>query len=370
MSNIIGNFLTLTSFGESHGSAIGGVIDNFPAGVDIDETVIQAELDKRKPGNSKVSSPRKEADRIKILSGVFENLSTGTSIAFLVENSDAKSKDYSHLKDVFRPSHADYGYFTKYGHRDYRGGGRSSARTTISLVAAGSIAGLYLKKTTDIEIFAYVKSIGSIEDQNNYENSKETIEDLNRKVFSNDVRMISSEMAEKALEQIQNAKRNNDSLGGIIQLIVKNPPAGLGNPIYQKLDAYLSFAFMNIPAVRYVSFGSGLQSTRMTGSQYNDIYYAENGSVKTKTNHSGGIQGGVSNGMPITVEIGFKPVPTINQEQDTIDKHNNPAVIKGKGRHDPCVLPRAVPIVSNVAAFVLADFYLMNQLAKVDPHAF
>ncbi len=364
MSNILGNFLRLTSYGESHGHSIGGILDNFPANIPIDLDFIQDQLEKRRPGASSIATSRKESDRIQILSGVFEGKSTGASIAFMVENQDARSKDYNEMEKLFRPNHADYGTWAKYGIRDHRGGGRSSARTTISLVVAGAFARLFLKEVTNMEFLAYVKSVGDIRDPGDYENGD--YPELEKQAYTNDVRMISEEHAALSRRKIEQSRSAGDSVGGRIQLLVKNVPAGLGNPVFLKYDAYLAFAMMNIPAVRYVSMGNGIQAPEENGSSFNDIFEVMDGKPRTRTNHSGGVQGGITNGMPITMEIGFKPVPTIMKEQPTIDTSLEPGVIKGKGRHDPCVVPRAVPIVANTAAFVTADFYLMNRLARKD----
>lgn len=358
MKNSIGHIFRLTSFGESHGKAIGGIVDGCPAGVPIDEEFIQNELKRRRPGQSAITTPRSEKDRFEILSGVYEGVSTGTPVAFLVRNSDSISSDYDHLKDVYRPSHADYTYHVKYGIRDHRGGGRSSARITIARVVAGAIAKLLLKKI-GIQIVAYTSQVGEIVIGKPY-----TELDLSA-VESNIIRCPDNETAEKMIKKIEQIRDEGNTIGGIITCVVKNVPPGLGDPEFGKLHAELGAAILNINAVRGFEYGSGFNSVKFKGSEHNDVFYTDNGKITTKTNHSGGIQGGISNGQDIYFRAVFKPVATIMQEQTSIDIHNNPVTIHPKGRHDPCVLPRAVPVVEAMTAIVLADCYLRDRMAKL-----
>jgi chorismate synthase len=357
MSNSYGTLFKISTFGESHGPAIGVIIDGCPAGLLIDETYIQSELDRRKPGQSKITTQRKEDDTFKILSGVFEGKSTGTPIAIVIENQDQRSKDYSHIAETFRPSHADYTYETKYGIRDYRGGGRSSARETAARVAAGAIAKLLLKEYS-IDIHAYVSEVGEIKTPHY------TTLDLS-KTEDNIVRCPDSGIAEKMIELIDTVRLDRDTIGGTVTCVVKNTPVGLGEPVFDKLHAELGKAMLSINAVKGFEYGSGFEGTKLRGSQHNDEFYNEGGKIKTKTNFSGGIQGGISNGEDIYFNVAFKPVATIMQDQPSVDKHGNETTVSGKGRHDPCVVPRAVPIVEAMAALVLADFLLRAKNSKL-----
>ncbi|MBK0379148.1 chorismate synthase [Mucilaginibacter segetis] len=360
--NSFGQLFRITTFGESHGEAIGVIIDGCPAGLDIDINYIQAELDKRKPGQSKITTQRKESDTVKILSGTFEGKTTGTPIAMMIPNEDQRSKDYSHNVDVFRPSHADYTYQTKYGIRDYRGGGRSSARETAARVAAGGLAKLLLK-TAGIEILAHVSSVGKInapnviiDDANDFLTARE----------KNIVRCADPATAEEMINFIDDIRKQGDTVGGKVSCYIKNCPVGLGEPVFDKLHAELGKAMLSINAVHGFEFGSGFTGSEMRGSEHNDIFIKDSdGNIQTRTNFSGGIQGGISNGMPIEFRVAFKPVATIMHNQATIDSQGNSAEISGKGRHDPCVVPRAVPIVEAMAALVIADHWLRNRNAKL-----
>ncbi len=350
--NSFGTIFKLTTFGESHGPAIGGVIDGCPAGLSINFEAINTDMQRRKPGQSAIVTQRKEEDEVKFLSGIFEGKTTGTPIGFIIENTDQKSKDYTHIKDIYRPSHADYTYDKKYGVRDYRGGGRSSARETACRVVAGAIAKQLLK---DIKITAYVSSVGEMElKKHYYELDFSEIE-------KNPVRCADSEMATKMEEYIKSVRKEGDTIGGTVTCIIQNVPIGLGEPVFDKLHAELGKAMLSINAVKGFEYGSGFAGTAMKGSAHNDVFN-EDGS--TKSNHSGGIQGGISNGEDIYFKVAFKPVATIMQKQETIDSSGNKAEAEGKGRHDPCVVPRAVPIVEAMAALVLADFYLLNKISK------
>ncbi|RLD61789.1 MAG: chorismate synthase [Bacteroidetes bacterium] len=352
--NTFGNLFRLTSFGESHGKTIGGVIDGCPSNIDFDIDFIQDELNRRKPGQSKISTKRKEDDKLEIVSGVFNRKTLGTPIAFLIWNNDAKSSDYEENKNIFRPSHADYTYQQKYGIRDYRGGGRASARTSISTVVAGAVAKLILNKI-GVQIFAYVSQIGNIELNKNYN-------DLNlSNIESNIVRCPDKEIAAKMISQIEEVEKSGDSLGGIITCVVKDFPKGIGEPVFNKLNAELGKAILSINAVKGFEFGSGFESSQMKGSEHNDLFYFVDNKVRTRTNNSGGIQGGISNGEDIYFRVAFKPTPTIFVKQETIDVDNNRAIIENKGRHDPCFVPRAVPVVEAMTAMVLADYYLISK---------
>lgn len=360
--NTFGTAFRITTFGESHGAAIGVIIDGCPAGLGIDLDFIQAELDKRKPGQSKITTQRKESDTVQILSGVFEGRSTGTPMAMLIPNEDQRSKDYSHNKSTFRPSHADFTYQTKYGIRDHRGGGRSSARETAARVAAGAVAKLLLQ-TQGIEILASVTSVGKM---NMPEVKIENAKDFLRIREGNIVRCADPEIAVKMIDYIDDIRKKGDTIGGKISCTILNCPVGLGEPVFDKLHADLGKAMLSINAVHGFEYGSGFAGSEMLGSEHNDIFRKDEvGKVQTLTNHSGGVQGGISNGMPITFKVAFKPVATIMQNQETIDAAGNAAEIKGKGRHDPCVVPRAVPIVEAMAALVLADLWIRNLGAKL-----
>ncbi len=351
MKNTFGNVLQLTTFGESHGPVIGGVIDGFPSLVDVDINAIQKDLDRRRPGQSRLTTARDEKDKIEILSGVFEGKTTGTSIAFIVRNEDHHSNDYSNIKDIFRPSHADYTYNTKYGIRDYRGGGRSSARTTISQVVGGSFAKLMLKPL-GVEVYAYTSQVGDIVVPKSYQELDLT------KIDSNDVRCPDEETAKKMEQLILETKKDGDTIGGVITGVIKNCPPGVGEPIFDKLQARLAHAMFSINAVKGFEYGCGFDGVSKRGSELNDIFYTENGEVRTRTNNSGGIQGGISNGEDIYFRVAFKPVPTLLKNQETVNVNGESVTFKAQGRHDPCVLPRAVPIVESMAAFVVADALL------------
>lgn len=351
--NSFGNVFKLTTFGESHGVAIGGVIDGCPAGLELDFDAIQNELNRRKPGQSSIVTQRKEPDTVKFLSGIFEGKTTGTSIGFMIENANQKSKDYSHIKDVYRPSHADYTYDQKYGHRDYRGGGRSSARETACRVVAGAIAKQLLQ---NIKINAFTSSVGDIFIDKPYQTLDFS------KTESNMVRCPDEASAEKMIARIKAIRKEGDTIGGTVTCVLQNVPVGLGEPVFDRLHAELGKAMLSINAVKGFEYGSGFCGAKMKGSEHNDDFN-EDGS--TKTNLSGGIQGGISNGMDIYFRVAFKPVATIMQTQTTIDKDGNLVEMQGKGRHDPCVVPRAIPIVEAMAALVLADYYLLNKLTKL-----
>ncbi|MEI8116627.1 MAG: chorismate synthase [Flavobacteriia bacterium] len=345
-----GTLFKLSTFGESHGDAIGGVIDGVPANFALDLVAIQQELNRRKPGQSQLTTPRVEADQVQFLSGIFEGKTTGTPIGFIIPNSNAKSEDYLHMKDAFRPSHADFTYQQKYGHRDFRGGGRSSARETASRVVAGAIA-KQLLQSIGIQFSTYVSQVGTIA-----LNTKEfyTLSEIE----ASPVRCPDATVAKQLIARIEEIKNLGDSIGGTVQCVINGVPAGLGEPVFDKLHAELGKAMLSINAVKGFEIGSGFSSLGMTGSEHNDVFLS-NG--ETKTNHSGGIQGGISNGMPIDFRVAFKPVATIMQDQDSIDRDGNEITIEGKGRHDACVLPRAVPIVEAMAAIVILDFYLRNK---------
>lgn len=349
----LGNFLTLSTFGESHGAAYGGIISNFPAGIEIDFDAVQKELDRRKPGQSTIVTQRKESDTVKFLSGIFDGKTTGTPIAFMIENENQKSKDYHHIEGAYRPSHADFTYDHKFGIRDYRGGGKSSARETANWVAAGAVARQIIP---EVEINAYVSSVGEIFCEKPYQE----LDFSNTE--SNDVRCPDRETAAKMIDRIKEIKKEGNTIGGTITCIIKNVPAGIGEPVFGKLQAELSKAMMSINAAKGFEYGSGFCGARMTGQDHNDLF---NEDFTTKTNLSGGIQGGISNGMDIYFRVAFKPVATILRPQESVDKNGNKVTIEGKGRHDPCVVPRAVPIVENLAAFVLADLFLINKMRKI-----
>ncbi len=350
--NTFGKLFNLTTFGESHGIAIGGVLDGCPPGITLDFEAIQNEMNRRKPGQSSIVTQRKEPDEVRFLSGLFEGTTTGTPIGFVIENANQKSKDYSHIKDSYRPSHADYVYDKKYGHRDYRGGGRSSARETASRVVAGAIAKQVLK---DIKIYAYTSSVGDIRLNKTYKDL-----DLSN-IENNIIRCPDDAIAEQMIDKIKAIRKEGDTIGGVITCVIKNVPVGLGEPVFDKLHADLGKAMLSINAVKGFEYGSGFEGTKIKGSAHNDLFN-EDGS--TKTNYSGGIQGGISNGMDIYFNVAFKPVATIMQTQNTIDKNGNTVEMQGKGRHDPCVVPRAVPIVEAMAALVIADAYLINKTYK------
>lgn len=352
--NSFGQSFRITTFGESHGPAIGVVIDGCPAGLHIQPGDIQQELDRRRPGQSAIVTQRKETDEVEILSGVFEGRSLGTPIALLIRNQDARSKDYSHIAKAFRPSHADYTYHAKYGHRDYRGGGRSSARETAARVAAGAIAKLLLKKE-GIAVNAYVSSVGNITLEKDYRELDFA------KTENNPVRCPDPETAARMEALIREVRKAGDTIGGTVACVVSGCPPGLGEPVFDRLHADLGKAMLSINACKGFEIGSGFSGTTLRGSAHNDAFFMEAGQVKTRTNHSGGVQGGISNGMDIYFRAAFKPVATIVPSQDSIDEAGNPVKVEGKGRHDPCVLPRAVPIVEAMAALVLADHLLRHR---------
>lgn len=358
MGNSFGTKFKITTFGESHGKAIGVIIDGCPAGLSIDEEFIQRELSRRRPGQSKITTQRKESDEMQILSGLFEGKTTGTPIQILIWNKDAKSKDYSHIAEKFRPSHADYTYHEKYGIRDYRGGGRSSARETAARVAAGAIAKLYLD-IKDIHISAYVSQVGDLKLEKSYLDL-----DLS-KTEDNIVRCPDQDAAEKMITLIDNTRKERDTIGGVVTCVIQGVPSGLGEPVFDKLHAELAKAMMSINAVKGFEYGSGFEGVKMKGSQHNDMIIKEDGKVRTKTNYSGGIQGGISNGEDIYFNVAFKPVATIMNDQESIDVKGEKTIVSGKGRHDPCVVPRAVPIVEAMAALVIADHFLLNLTTKL-----
>ncbi len=351
--NSFGTLFKLTTFGESHGTAIGGIIDGCPAGVNLDLEKVQEELDKRRPGQSAIVTQRKEPDTVEFLSGIFEGKTTGTPIGFVIQNSNQKSKDYSHIKDTYRPSHADYTYDEKYGVRDYRGGGRSSARETASRVVGGAIAKQIIP---EISFSTYTASVGEIEISVDH---KEL--DFNL-IESNPVRCPDPASAEKMETLIREIRSQGDTIGGTVQCVIKNVPKGLGEPVFNKLHAELGKAMLSINAVKGFEFGSGFEGTKLKGSQHNDQFNTDG---STTTNLSGGIQGGISNGMDIYFRVAFKPVATLMQKQQTINSKGEEVSMQGKGRHDPCVVPRAVPIVEAMAALVLADFFLQNKISKI-----
>ena len=356
--NTFGKILQLTSFGESHGKAIGGVIDGFPAGIKIDLSVIQYELNRRKPGQSKLVSSRQGPDNLEILSGIYDGHSTGTPIAFLVWNKDQKEKDYDHLKDMFRPSHADFVYHKKYGHRDHRGGGRSSARETIARVVAGSFAKILLNKI-GVSISSYVSSIGGVTLQKDYFDL-----DLS-KIDGSMVRCPDEAYSEKMVRQIEETAKMGDTLGGMIRCVIQNTPIGIGEPVFDKLHADIGKAMLSINAVKGFEIGSGFESAKMRGSEHNDQYVEKDGKILTNTNFSGGVQGGISNSMDIYFNVAFKPVATLMKDQKTINDQGEEVILKGKGRHDVCVVPRAVPIVDAMTALVVADHYLRSLTTKI-----
>lgn len=351
MSNTIGKLFTFTSFGESHGKGIGGIVDGCPAGIELDETFIQSELDRRRPGQSAISTPRKEGDKVEFLSGVFEGKSTGTPIAFIIWNENQHSSDYDHLKEVYRPSHADYTYQQKYGIRDHRGGGRSSARETASRVVAGAIAKLVLRKL-NIEIKAFTSQVGHIAMTQTLENTDLSL------VETNIVRCPEPAVAEQMIAYIKELRNDGDSIGGIVSCLIKGLPIGLGEPIFDKLQARLAQAMLSINATHGFDYGRGFEGVHLRGSELNDSFVNDGNKITTRTNNSGGIQGGISNGEDVYFRVLFKPVATIAKKQQTIDIHANEISLEAKGRHDPCVLPRAVPIVEAMAAMTVLDLWL------------
>tara|TARA_A100001037_G_scaffold136417_1_gene123551 strand:- start:22922 stop:23995 length:1074 start_codon:yes stop_codon:yes gene_type:complete len=355
MSNTFGNLFRITTWGESHGDAIGVVVDGCPPLIPLSEEDIQLDLDRRKPGQSEISTQRKEDDKVIIESGVFEGKTLGTPIHLVVRNSDMKSKDYNHMKNLFRPSHADYTYQAKYGIRNWKGGGRASARETIGRVAGGAIAKKILKDHFGIEILSYVKQIYNIKADIIPEHV------VKSDIDSNIVRCPDKEIAEKMIDHIKLIRKNGDSLGGIIEAIVRNVPAGLGEPVFGKIDAELARAILSLPACKGFEIGSGFSSVNMTGSEHNDEFYSDNGVIRTKTNNSGGVQGGISNGENIIIRAAFKPTATIMSPQKTVSDEGESVEMQGRGRHDPCVLPRAVPLVDAMIALVLVDYSLIQK---------
>ncbi|WOX79354.1 chorismate synthase [Candidatus Shikimatogenerans bostrichidophilus] len=353
--NTFGNIFKITTFGESHGVAVGGIIDGCPSCIKININKINKELNRRKTGQSKIVTPRKEKDKIEILSGILNNITTGTPIGFIVYNKDIKSKDYNNIKNIYRPSHADFTYYKKYNIRDYRGGGRSSARETVCRVIAGSIAKQIIKKK-NIKIYAYVSSVGNIKLNKSYKKIK--IKNIEKNI----IRCPDNKIAKKMIKKIEKIKNEGDSIGGIITCVIKNVPIGLGEPVFNKLHSELGKAMLSINAVKGFEYGCGFKGTKKKGSQLNDQL---NEKEKTNTNNSGGIQGGISNGMEIYFNVAFKPVSTIKKEQYSINKNKEKVKIKIKGRHDPCVLPRAVPIVEAMASLVILDYYLLNNLYNI-----
>jgi len=351
--NTFGKIFKLTTFGESHGKAIGGIIDGCPAGVSVDFDKIQYEMDRRKPGQSKIVTQRKEPDTVEFLSGIFEGITTGTPIGFMIHNNNQKSKDYEHIKNSYRPSHADFVYEKKYGFRDYRGGGRSSARETAARVVAGSIAKQFM---SGVQFNAFVSGVGELKLKNPHlVNNFSSVE-------SNPVRCPDPKMAKDMEELIRQIRKEGDTVGGMITCVIKNVPIGLGEPVFDKLHAELGKAMLSINAVKGFEYGSGFEGASWRGSKHNDLFNTDG---TTKTNYSGGIQGGISNGMDVYFNVAFKPVATIMQDQETIDRSGNETIMQGKGRHDPCVVPRAVPIVEAMASLVLADNFLIARTNSI-----
>jgi chorismate synthase len=357
--NTFGQIFRVTTFGESHGEMIGVVIDGCPAGLELDTDFIQLQLDRRKPGQSKITTQRKESDLVQFVSGVFEGKTTGAPLAAIIRNEDQRSKDYAHIADQYRPSHADFTYDQKYGHRDHRGGGRSSARETAARVVAGGVAQLLLKKA-GIEISAYVSQVGNIR----LETEPDQV-DLSQ-TETNMVRCPDAETAAKMISLIESVRKDGDTIGGVVSCLIKGCPAGLGEPVFDRLHADLGKAMLSINAVKGFEYGSGFSGVEMRGSQHNDRFIKEEGATKTLTNHSGGIQGGISNGMPIYFRVAFKPVATLMRSQPSLDKSGKAVSVEGRGRHDPCVVPRAVPIVEAMAAITLADHTLRHRAARME----
>lgn len=358
MRNTFGNLFRLTTFGESHGKAVGGIVDGFPAGIDIDLEFIQNELARRRPGQSRITTNRKEPDEVELLSGVFEGKSTGTPIAFEVRNTNQHSKDYDNMRQLFRPSHADFTYYNKYGVRDHRGGGRSSARITIARCVGGALAKLALRQL-GISVTAYTSQVGDIKLEKDYHlYDLGTIED-------NPVRCPDQAKAKQMEELIAGVKAQGDTVGGIITCVIKGCPIGLGEPEFGKLHAALGGAMLSINAVKGFEYGEGFDCATAKGSELNDVFINQNGKISTSTNHSGGIQGGISNGQDIYFRVAFKPVATLLMKQNTVTIEGIPTELNARGRHDPCVLPRAVPIVEAMAAMVILDNYLLNMTTKL-----
>lgn len=358
MRNTFGNIFTLTTFGESHGEAVGGIVDGMPAGIEVDMDFIQHQLDRRRPGQSQITTQRKEPDHVELLSGVYQGKTTGTPIGFMVRNTNQRSSDYNNMVDLFRPSHADYTYYNKYGLRDPRGGGRSSARITISRCVGGALAMLALQQL-GITIQAYTTQVGDIKLEDDY-----THYDLSQ-IDSNIVRCPDLEKAQQMEALIREVKADGDTIGGVIACVIKGCPVGLGEPEFDKLHAQLGAAMLGINAVKGFEYGLGFDGVSQRGSQQNDVFVADHGQITTSTNNSGGIQGGISNGQDIYFRVAFKPVATLLRSQNTVDANGCATVLQAKGRHDPCVLPRAVPIVESMAAMVLLDNYLLNKTVHI-----
>ena len=358
MRNTFGKIFTLTTFGESHGEAIGGVVDGMPAGIIIDMDFIQSELNRRRPGQSSITTSRNEPDKVEFLSGVFEGKSTGCPIGFIVRNTNQHSNDYENMRSLFRPSHADYTYTNKYGERDHRGGGRSSARITISRCVAGALAKLVLKQL-NISITAYTSQVGNIALEHNYLHYDLTQTENNAVRCPDPIKAVEME------HLISEVKAQGDTIGGVITCVIKGCPVGLGEPEFGKLHAYLGAAMLSINAAKGFEYGEGFACVTARGSEQNDVFINKNGNIATATNHSGGIQGGISNGEDIYFRVAFKPVATILMQQDTVDKYGTPTTLNAKGRHDPCVLPRAVPIVEAMAAMTILDCYLLYKSSKL-----
>lgn len=364
MGSSFGRLFRVTTYGESHGEALGCVIENCPAGLHLTEADIQPDMDRRRPGQSRITTPRDEADRLKILSGTFEDKTIGAPIAMAVFNENAREKDYSDIKEIFRPSHADYTYHARYGHRAWRGGGRSSARATIGIVAAGAVAKKILREKAGVEIVGYVSQIKDLKFEAEVDLDKITA--LRDVIEANPVRVPDAALAEKMTRLIQDTRQAGDSLGGVVECVAVGVPAGWGDPVFDRLDALIAQAMLAIPATKGIEIGSGFSAATMTGREHNDIFEMQNGKVTTRTNHSGGIQGGISNGMPVTFRVAFKPTATISHEQPSVNERGENVMLKVKGRHDPCVLPRAVPIVEAMLALVLVDQFLIAQTAQYD----
>lgn len=358
MSNSFGNIFRLTSFGESHGPAVGGVIDGFPAGIEIDEEFVQSELNRRRPGQSLLTTPRKENDRVEFLSGIFEGKSTGCPIGFIIRNQNQHSNDYDNIRNVFRPSHADFTYTQKYGLRDHAGGGRSSARETIARCVAGALAKLALKQL-GVQIYAYTSQVGDIALSQDYKHYDPAL------IEQNNVRCPDPEAAERMARKIEEVKAEGNTIGGVITGVIKGCPVGLGEPVFGKLHAALGQAMLSINAVKGFEYGQGFAGVSQTGKMQNDLFFNDNGRINTRTNNSGGIQGGISNGQDIYFRVAFKPVATLLMEQETVTVNGEDTVLKARGRHDACVLPRAVPIVESMAAMVILDYYLLNKTTKL-----
>ncbi|HLF34201.1 MAG TPA: chorismate synthase [Cyclobacteriaceae bacterium] len=360
MGNSFGRIFRITTFGESHGPAIGVTIDGCPSGLQVDMDFLQAEMDRRRPGQSRITTQRREDDIPEIISGMFEGTTTGAPLTILIRNEDQKSKDYSHLADKFRPSHADYTYQEKYGIRDYRGGGRSSARETAARVAAGAIAKLILRQEK-IDIKAYVSQVGILKLDKTYSDlDLDTIE-------NNIIRCPDQVMADKMIRLIDETRKKQDTVGGVVTCVIRGVRPGLGEPVFDKLHATLGSAMLSINAVKGFEYGSGFEGVKLNGSEHNDIFDKDGEKIITRTNHSGGIQGGISNGQDIYFSVAFKPVATIMKEQETVDDKGNKTVVGGKGRHDPCVVPRAVPIVEAMAALVITDFLFIARTTRLNP---